>query len=462
MRTTLWPHQIRAVEYARRRPGSLLALDLGLGKTAVALALAEQWSARRILVACPLSVCGVWPREVERHIGDGWQVERLDRGPIAERARRAKAALDLARARGVPCVVVVANHEAVWREPFRTFALETAWDLLVVDESARSKSPSGRLSLFLRDLARRTPRRLGLTATPLPHSPLDAYAQGRWIDPSVLGTSYVRYRARYAVMGGYQGHEVVGWQNLSELESRLSLMMVRITKEEAALGLPPETDEERSCRLEPEAQRLYDKLHRDMVAAVGRGEVTAANALVRLLRLEQLCGGTLRTDEGDAVEVSTAKARLLDDTLEDLPAGPVVVFARFLADLDRILAVGRARGLRVAELSGRDKGGLASDATMRADVDLLAVQTQSGGVGVDLSRASTAIFYSRGWSLGDLLQCRGRLHRPGQTRPVTHVHLVAEGTVDEQALRALERRDDLVESVLLGVRQPDLYAVPPA
>ena len=43
----------------------MLAMEVGTGKTAVALTLAREWKAERILVTCPLSVVGVWPREVE-------------------------------------------------------------------------------------------------------------------------------------------------------------------------------------------------------------------------------------------------------------------------------------------------------------------------------------------------------------------------------------------------------------
>jgi SWI/SNF-related matrix-associated actin-dependent regulator 1 of chromatin subfamily A len=73
---------------------------------------------------------------------------------------------------------------------------------------------------------------------------------------------------------------------------------------------------------------------------------------------------------------------------------------------------------------------------------------QAGGAGIDLSRASTAIYFSVGFSLGDYKQSQSRLHRPGQRNNVTYVHLVASNTVDEKVYTALKRRENIVESIL--------------
>lgn len=415
------------------------------GKSAVTVAAALAWGCQRILISCPLSVVGVWPREFERHSSILWRVIRLDRGTVAEKA----AATRLAMKEGGHLAVVI-NHESIWREPFRELARATPWDLLVVDESHRAKSPGGKLSRFLASLSH-VPRRLALTGTPLPHSPLDAYGQFRFLDSSVFGTSFVRFRSRYARMGGFGQHQVIGWQNMEEYDERLSRLAIRI-KKAAAIDLPPELDVERRCQLEPEASRIYKQIERDFCALVSQGLVTASNALVQLLRLQQIAGGFLRVDESEdkpaeTVSVSEAKTKLLADVLEDLDE-PVVVFARFVTDLGRIREVAEKLGRRYGEISGATKDGLTPQATMREDVDVLGVQIQSGGVGIDLVRASTAIYYSHGWSLGDLLQSRARLHRPGQTRPVTYIHLLAERTVDEWLMKALANREELVETVL--------------
>ena len=466
----LWNHQRDAVQFAEDRIASMLAMEVGCGKTLVALSLADLWGAERILVACPLSVVGVWEREVARHYPGRWRVARLDRGGVRRKAE------DAARV-SAPCIIAV-NHESVWREPFRSYVAGARWDLFIADEGHRMKSPGGKLSLWAASMRTRFPRRLALSGTPMPHSPLDVYAQARFLDPSIFGQSYVQFRARYARLEvirpgtcrrpgcGHHGkihgeagaclycachawlgtvaQRVVGFQRLDELEAKLATLAFRVRKSDA-LSLPPELDVERTCRLDPATAKIYASLEADLVAEVEGGRVSAKNALSKLLRLQQLTGGVAVTEDG-ARRVGSAKADLLADVLEDI-VEPVVVFCRFIADLDAVADVADRLGRPYGELSGRRKD-LTPEATMPEDVAIMAVQIQAGGVGVDLSRASVAVYYSVGWSLGDLLQCRGRVHRHGQTRPVTHVHLVAEATVDETALDALRKREDLVEAVL--------------
>lgn len=449
LRTTPWDHQRRAIAFAAPRRGTLLAIHMGGGKTLVSIALAHLWSARRVLVTCPLAVVGVWPREFERHSTEPWTVARLDRGSIVERTARAAATLS----EGAERTAIVCNHEISWREPFRSWALRQRWDLLIVDECHRGRAAGGVLSRFLHTLSRQVPRRLGLSGTPLPRGPLNAYGQARFIDPTVFGTRYADFREQFAITDPQFPSKVLRYQNLDEFEAKLATFCIRIPQAEC-IELPPEQNIERRCQLEPRARKIYDALEADFVAELETGEITAANAMVSLLRLEQLVGGAVRTDAGVIEVVSTAKRALLEDTLEDLPiAEPIIVFARFVADLDVILDVGKKSGRRVAELSGRCKDGLTAEATMRPDVDLLACQLQAGGVGVDLTRSATAIYYSRGWS-GELIwQSRARLHRPGQTRKTTFIDLVAEDTIDAVAVRALAAREDMINGVLLRMTE---------
>jgi hypothetical protein len=85
---------------------------------------------------------------------------------------------------------------------------------------------------------------------------------------------------------------------------------------------------------------------------------------------------------------------------------------------------------------------------MNPDVDIVAVQIQSGGEGIDLTRAHYGIYYSLGYSLKDFLQSRRRLVRPGQEHPVLFTHLVCANTVDEDVYEALDAREKVVEFVL--------------
>jgi SNF2 family DNA or RNA helicase len=76
------------------------------------------------------------------------------------------------------------------------------------------------------------------------------------------------------------------------------------------------------------------------------------------------------------------------------------------------------------------------------------VQIQAGEAGIDLTRARYGVYYSIDYNLGHYLQSRKRLHRPGAKWPVMFYHLMAADTIDQKVAGALERRQNLVESVL--------------
>jgi SNF2 family DNA or RNA helicase len=137
---------------------------------------------------------------------------------------------------------------------------------------------------------------------------------------------------------------------------------------------------------------------------------------------------------------------LLADVLEDIPeTEPVVVFCRFIADLEAVHAAGNRLGRRVCELSGRRDDLVAWQS---GEAPILAVQYQAGSLGISLVRARYGIFYSLSWSLGEYQQARARLARPGQTRPVTFFHLIAVDTIDEVMLRALGGKAEVIQAVI--------------
>ena len=171
---------------------------------------------------------------------------------------------------------------------------------------------------------------------------------------------------------------------------------------------------------------------------------------MKLIRLQQIANGVVKTDDGIQRRVDDAKRKLLADTLEDIGKDePVVVFCRYHLDLDAVHEACVAVGFESRELSGRQ-----DDLALwqKGAGQVLAVQISAGGVGVDLTRARFSIYYSLGFSLGDYEQSEKRVHRPGQTRPVEYIHLVARNTVDVKIMRALARRAAIVESILAEIK----------
>lgn len=441
-----WLHQLRAYHFAYNMPGCMLALDMGCGKTKVTIDLIVNRGHERTLIICPKSVVSVWPKEFAKHVDKAdvdIEVLPLCGGTVEKRAKQGQQFLRLCKMRGQQAVVVI-NYEASWREAFAEFALTADFRCLVMDESHRIKDPGGKSSKFCAKLAEKVPYRLALTGTPMPHSPLDCYAQFRALDPGIFGKSFYQFKQHYAVMGGYMQREVTGYQHQEELQQKFYSIAFRVGKE--VLDLPEAVHITRTCELTPAGRRVYKQLQDDFMADVGAGVVTASNALARLLRLQQLTGGFLRNDLDVLHQVDTAKGDLLSDIIGDIDkAEPLVVFCRFHEDLNVVWKVAEAAGRSCGELSGRNNH---LHDWQEGELNTLAVQIQAGGVGIDLTRARYCIYYSLGYSLGDYEQSLARVHRPGQTRETFYIHLLAENTIDEKVMEALQQRKDVVEAIL--------------
>ncbi|MBI3697416.1 MAG: DEAD/DEAH box helicase [Acidobacteria bacterium] len=454
LKTKPWRHQIEAYQFAIERltrgsGAAMLALEMGTGKTLVSLMVLAGLKAMRTLISCPLRVVPVWQSQIERHLELPIVVITLDdgAGSVAEKQKLAEEKLKLAEATSRPFVAVI-NFDSVWRDPFGAWAEKQRWDLVIADESHKLKKPGGKASLYFKRLRPRARHRLALTGTPMPHSPLDVYAQFRFLDVTPFGPSFNAFKQKYAVMGGFQNKQVTAFKNLEELEALMRTITCRVSKD--VLDLPPQTHVTYHCALSAEALRIYRDLEEDFIAEIKDGTVTAANAMVKLLRLQQLAGGWAKTDDGKLHRVDSAKQELLKDTLEDIGANePVVIFCRFHADMDAVHEVCQELSYQSVELSGRQDD---LKRWQEGEAQVLAVQIGSGGVGVDLTRARYSMYYSLSFSLGEYDQALSRVHRPGQTRPVEHIHLVARNTVDEKIMRALERRAEVIQAILAEIK----------
>src|SRR5690606_10686830 len=111
------------------------------------------------------------------------------------------------------------------------------WGAVILDESHRIKAHDGRASKFCYQLGKRSDRRVCLTSTPMPHSPLDLYAQFRFLEPAIFGTSFTRFRSRYAKCNEMFKNQVEEWINQDELREKYSPFTFRVESADV-LDLP--------------------------------------------------------------------------------------------------------------------------------------------------------------------------------------------------------------------------------
>jgi SNF2 family DNA or RNA helicase len=446
-----WKHQLAAYWFANNLQAAMFYMGMGTGKSKVTVDLIINKGYQRVLIVCPKSVLTVWPKEFKKHAGhDRYAVMPLTKGSVMMRTEAAEFFMKLQNTKGNQAIVV-ANYEMVWRPPFDSFAINFAkFDLVVCDESHKIKAPGSKVSMYFSKLADKVPNRLCLTGTPMPNGPLDAYGQYRFLDKGIFGTSYALFRTHYAqTVPVNGGHMVVGYINQDELHDKFYSIAYRADRD--VLDLPPAIHQTREVELSPKTQKIYDQLEKDFYAWVEfenrQGhEVSISNALTKLLRLQQICSGFVPSDDGTTIQTGTEKLDALKDYLDDLePREPVVVFCRFRLDLEAVHEAAKKTGRTSSELSGSNNQ---LQEWQDGKTDILAVQLQAGGVGIDLTRACYCVYYSVGFSLGDYEQSLARVHRPGQDRTTFYMHIVAVDTVDEKVQEALDKKKKIIESIL--------------
>jgi len=265
--TKPWLHQKRAYWFAHDVPAANLGMDPGTGKTLVGIALMRARNVQTALVVTKRKGIAVWPSEIAKHAPD-WRphIEPLTDDAVATRTRAAEQALALAGARSEPFVLVT-NYDAVWREPLASWLRTIDWGQIVLDEIHRIKLPSGKASSYLWRLGHRARFRLGLTGTPLPHSLLDGFAQCRFLDEGLFGSSYYLFKQHYTVPHPVvQGalHPKQPFKNEAEFHRKFFTLTYRVTDD--VLDLPPEMALVIDVDLPKAAQDVYRKLEKEFVA----------------------------------------------------------------------------------------------------------------------------------------------------------------------------------------------------
>ncbi len=442
---------------------------MGCGKSLTAVAVAGRLyldkRIRRVLIVAPLAVCPVWPREFADYAGFPFTVQPL----TASGAKKKIAQLaQLSESSGLQVAVI--NYESVWRLQEQMEAWKP--ELVIADESQRLKDPQSRQSKAMAALGKQAKYRLILTGTPVSNSPLDFFGQYQFLDPQIFGNSWYSFRARYAVTGSEVNHstgktytKVLGYRNLPELVEKAHSVAYRITKKQA-LDLPEQLDQKLYCQLEPEALSAYRQLQRNAIAELeGLPAVTAQHVITRLLRLSQICGGYIRPDidgyeddpaAGQLTRISRAKQKLFADTAADIleQGKKLVIFARFTAELrdieDTLRSLIGPDGVRLIDGSvpGPARGQAVEDFQKKPEVRAFIAQIQTAGLGITLTAADTAIYYSLDYSYANYEQSRARIHRIGQKNTCTYLHLLVEGSVDEDIMTALQFKGNVADIVV--------------
>ena len=430
-----------------RSHGVAFLMEMGTGKTLTSIgvtgALYQFGLVNRVLVACPLSITGVWEEEFQAFADYPVNITVLKGTSEKKKQQISKILSD-----GLQVLIV--NYESAWR--LEAELLKFNADLIIADEGHKLKDNRSRQSKGMQHLGDKARYKLLLTGTVITNREMDVFSQYRFLDSRIFGTSFYAFRNRYFDMTGYGNHIPVFRQSMADdFLKRMHCIAYRVTKAEC-LDLPQIREEVRKIDLEPKAMKMYEQLQEDCFTQLKGSEVTAANVLTKMLRLSQLTGGHLTDDEHHVRPVSHAKLDALSDIIDAAVSDDqkLVVMARFVAEMDDIEKLLKGKGIGYAVVRGgvKDRDDEVKQFQTDPSCQVFVGQIAAAGLGITLTAAHTMVFYSLDYSMSNFDQAKARIHRVGQKQKCLYIYLIARGTVDSKVLRSLRKKVNLAKALV--------------
>lgn len=453
-----WQNQEEAYQFAMQHESTMLDMDMGTGKTRVAIdVILGRSDVKRVLVVCPKAVVPVWRININKFYPNDENIQIWDKQSCTIRVKSASIREFVKINADTAKVIVVVNYDAVWRDPMGDLMRQLNFDMVILDESHRIKAAGSKVSKYLALLGKSVPYKMCLSGTPMANSPLDIYGQYRFLDPSIFGTNHAMFLSQYAIMSCTTPPFVVGCKNLQELNDKFSSIAYtcKMTDIKDRLKLPEKLPPNLiELSLSTKDYETCKMLNKEFIAECTNGQfVVLNNVLGKVLRLQQITSGfcvaqASPEDTPTTVELNHTKADALKELLCDMSKNEkVVVFCVFKHDIASVHDVCHSLGISSFELSGSVN---TYKAWQECEGGVIAVQIQAGAEGIDMTCSRMCVYYSLPHSLSLYEQSKARLYRPGQEHRVLFSYLLCKNTIDELIFNTLNNKRDLIADVKSG------------
>jgi SNF2 family DNA or RNA helicase len=397
-------------------------------------------------VVAPNSVYRNWIDEIQKHSDSNVIHVHKDKSIYGDMIRHPERAL-----KWFLINVEALSHKSGVEKLKSLLTRKNCRHLMILDESTTIKNRSAKRTRNICKLGKLANYRRILTGSPITKSPLDLYTQCEFLSPQLLGfDSFFTFRARYAVMqqiemGGKQMLFPKYYTNLDELTDKLKNFSFRVRKKDC-LDLPDKLYTVRKINLTVKQAEIYNRLKKFAYATINQDEVSFANKLTEILRLHQVTNGFVKSDDG-TIQVfdDCPKLKELMEILEDTE-GKFIIWANYVQNIKTIInklkeKYGADSVVSIfGEVSTEDRQQAVSKFQNDNSCRFFVGNPSTGGYGLTLTSASYVVYFSNSYNLEVREQSEDRAHRIGQDKNVTYIDLIAENTIDEFIVSALDKK----------------------
>lgn len=440
-------YQEYAIKFIESHPISALFLDMGLGKTSITLTavnelLFDSFEVRKVLVIAPLRVArNTWCDEIKKwdHLNNikysivvGTEKERIS--ALNEKAD----------------IYIINRENIYWLVNKSEYKFD--FDMIVIDELSSFKNHQSKRFKSLMKIRPKVKRIVGLTGTPSSNGLMDLFAEFKVLDLGErLGYFIGQYRSTYFKPDKTNGAIVYSYKPLPNAEDSIYERISDITvsmKASEYLKMPELVISNYQVEMSEDEKKQYDEMKKNLICEIKDGEITVSNAGSLSNKLSQFANGAVYDDEQNIVEIHSRKLDALEDIIESMNGKPLLVAYWYKHDLQRIKKRFDVKEIKTSkDIADWNKG----------KIPVALIHPASAGHGLNLQQGgSTLVWFGLTWSLELYQQTNGRLYRQGQKNTVVIQHIVTKGSIDEQILKALERKnktqEDLIEAVKANFR----------
>jgi len=430
-----WLHFLREYKF-----GGILADDMGLGKTVQVLtylqSLQEQAQAESAaLLVVPKSLIANWQRESEKFTPSLKFLEYM--GNFRNKDASIFNDYD----------VVITTYGTMLRDI--EILHKYKFHHVILDESQAIKNPLAKSAKAARLL--NAERRIVMTGTPVENNTFELWSQFAFLNPGLLG-SMDYFKKEFA-----NPIEAAGDEKTAETLRKLVYpFILRRTKEQVALELPPRTERIVYTDMDTAQKKLYaqtrERYRAELLGLIESEGMNNARfkVLEGLLRLRQIAIHPALVDKNYKGEAP--KFEILLETLETLQAEnhKALIFSQFVETLKLVKKELDARKIKYIYLDGQTQNRQAKVDEFQTNdaIPFFLISLKAGGVGLNLTAADYVIHLDPWWNPAVEMQASDRAHRIGQTRPVFIYKIIARGTVEEKILELQEKKRALVKNII--------------
>lgn len=484
-----YKYQRDAFKFCIKRNNAGLLLDLGLGKTMIAINVAryriQASQVRKVLIVCPISIMLNWQKEISkfseyRSVLLYPSINRLNSLNQLYSNDKIKFAVinyeSLAPLLKDLGILAIKGGKIIISSDHKKRIDDLQFDMIIFDESARYiKTHSTQRTICSILLADRAIYKLLLTGTLIANKPLDVWSQFRVLDGGQsFGNNFYIFRSKFfnkITYGNLFSKFTVKLDKINIIRAKINESCIIKTKKEANLELPDQIFQTIELILDEELGEIYRDVEKKVLSEIetaqGQSEVTINNIMTRLLRLQQITSGFIKDDKGKEVELRhKPKLKALMEQIELVLDNneSAIIWCRFLKTMDLIENSLKRRKIKSVSMCGLDTGKIKyekwSSFQKSKDINIFIGQIESGGIGIELfkknsiAKAQHMFFYENTWSLDTRQQAIGRIHRIGQKSTCIYKDLIIKDTIDKRILLALSKNKEVADMIIgHGVRE---------